>query len=103
MATFLCSCAVSASIRYGYYGGSRLLLGPGSSRLIKTTPLFVEQVEVINMYNSNNDDDHVLLYAFKEKPELSSQVNWTTSKFLVVAPYSRKVINPQLYLKDFLN
>ncbi|CAJ2675374.1 unnamed protein product [Trifolium pratense] len=81
---------VSASILYGFYGDSRLILGPSSSRLIKTSSLFVQQIEVINNYTTNDD---INLYAFTEKPELSSQINWTTSKFLVVEAYTRKGIS----------
>ncbi|WJX15947.1 hypothetical protein P8452_06038 [Trifolium repens] len=83
---------VSASLLYGFYGDSRLILGPSSSRLIKTSSLFVQQIEVTNNYiTTNNDDIH--LYAFNEKPELSSQINWTTSKILVVEAYTRKGIS----------
>ncbi|KAK2452610.1 RING/U-box superfamily protein [Trifolium repens] len=84
--------AFSASLLYGFYGDSRLILGPSSSRLIKTSSLFVQQIEVTNNYiTTNNDDIH--LYAFNEKPELSSQINWTTSKFLVVEAYTRKGVS----------
>lgn len=64
-----------------------MVLGPSSSRLMKASSVFVEKVEVSNEYGNNN----VMLYAFNEKPELSFQTNWTTSRFLVVAAYSRKV------------
>jgi hypothetical protein len=77
-----------------------LILGPSSSRLIKTSSLFVQQIEVTNNYiTTNNDDIH--LYAFNEKPELSSQINWTTSKFLVVEAYTRKVTNISFYFSQF--
>ncbi|XP_004499030.1 E3 ubiquitin-protein ligase APD2 isoform X2 [Cicer arietinum] len=96
LATLSIYFCVSASLLYGFYGDSRLILGPSSSRLIKTSSLFVKQIEVTNEYtnnNNNNDDDDVHLYGFNEKPELSSQINWTTSKFLLVEPYSRKGIS----------
>ncbi|XP_061343286.1 E3 ubiquitin-protein ligase APD2-like isoform X2 [Gastrolobium bilobum] len=73
---------------YGFYGDTRLVLGPSSSRLMKASSVFVEQVEVTNEYNNG-----VLLYAFNKKPELSSQTNWSASKFLVVGAYSRKGIS----------
>ncbi|MED6162899.1 hypothetical protein PIB30_074778 [Stylosanthes scabra] len=72
------------SVRYGYYGNSRLVLGPSSSRLVKTSSFFVEEVEVAS------DHNNLVLYAFNEKPELSFQTNWTTSRFLVVPAYTRK-------------
>ncbi|MED6217298.1 hypothetical protein PIB30_016284 [Stylosanthes scabra] len=75
---------VLVSIRYGYYGNSRLVLGPSSSRLMKTSSFFVEEVEV------TSDHNNLVLYAFNEKPELTSQTNWNTSRFLVVPAYSRK-------------
>ncbi|XP_061343285.1 E3 ubiquitin-protein ligase APD2-like isoform X1 [Gastrolobium bilobum] len=85
MTLYIC---VSASLLYGFYGDTRLVLGPSSSRLMKASSVFVEQVEVTNEYNNG-----VLLYAFNKKPELSSQTNWSASKFLVVGAYSRKGIS----------
>ncbi|XP_020981215.1 E3 ubiquitin-protein ligase APD1-like isoform X2 [Arachis duranensis] len=75
---------VLASIQYGYYGNSRLVLGPSSSRLMKTSSILVEKVEV------RNDHNNLVLYAFNQKPELISQTNWTTSRFLVVPRNTRK-------------
>ncbi|XP_020960976.1 uncharacterized protein LOC110263648 isoform X2 [Arachis ipaensis] len=75
---------VLASIQYGYYGNSRLVLGPSSSRLMKTSSVLVEKIEV------RNDHNNLVLYAFNEKPELISQTNWTTSRFLVVPRNTRK-------------
>ncbi|KAJ1375551.1 Zinc finger, RING-type [Sesbania bispinosa] len=80
--------AVSATLRYGYYGDSRILLGPASSRLVKASSVFVKQVEV-----SNKHDNQVILHAFNEKPELSSQINWTASNFFLVGAYQRKGIS----------
>lgn len=80
--------AVSASLMYGYYGDSRLLLGPSSSRLVKANSVLVDRIEVTSEYSND-----LLLYGFHEKPELSSQANWSTSKFLDVSAYSRKVTN----------
>ncbi|AES59366.2 ubiquitin-protein ligase, putative [Medicago truncatula] len=81
----------STSILYGFYGDARLILGPSSSRLIQSRSFFVDQIEVTNEYTNANNDIH--LYAFNEKPELNSEINWTTSKFLVVEAYSRKGIS----------
>jgi len=83
--------AVSTSLLYGFYGDAHLILGPSSSRLIQSRSFFVEQIEVTNEYTNTNNDIH--LYAFNEKPELNSEINWTTLKFLVVEAYSRKVGN----------
>ncbi|CAK8569468.1 unnamed protein product [Lathyrus sativus] len=90
LATLSIYFCVSASLLYGLYGDSRLILGPSSSRLVKTSSVFVEQIQVTNEYTDKN---HVHLYAFDKKPELSSQINWTTSKFLSVQAYSRKGIS----------
>lgn len=87
--SFWIAFAVSTSLLYGFYGDARLILGPSSSRLIQSRSLFVKQIEVTNEYTNTNNDIH--LYAFNEKPELNSEINWTTSKFLVVEAYSRKV------------
>ncbi|XP_028806905.1 uncharacterized protein LOC114761656 isoform X2 [Neltuma alba] len=76
---------VSVILRYGYFGDSRLALGPSSSRLVEAGSLFVKQIEVKDYYNSE-----VLVYAFDEKPEHTVLANWSASNFLVVAAYTRK-------------
>ncbi|XP_058722217.1 E3 ubiquitin-protein ligase APD3-like [Vicia villosa] len=91
LATLSIYFCVSVSLLYGFYGDSRLILGPSSSRLVKVTSVFVEQIQVSNEYTTSKN--HVHLYAFNEKPELSSQTNWTTSKFLSLQAYSRKGIS----------
>ncbi|GKV04529.1 hypothetical protein SLEP1_g16682 [Rubroshorea leprosula] len=75
----------SVSLRYGYYGDRRMVLGPSSSRLIRASSLFVEQVEA-------RDDERkgVLLYGFSEKPELSQETNWSASNYLIVGSQNRK-------------
>ncbi|OIV96373.1 hypothetical protein TanjilG_09800 [Lupinus angustifolius] len=78
----------SATLRYGHYGDSHLLLGPTSSRLIKTSSIFVKQIQVSNKFNNQ-----VTLHAFNQKPHLSSQTNWTSSNFYLVAPHSCKGIS----------
>ncbi|KAF8023190.1 hypothetical protein BT93_F0634 [Corymbia citriodora subsp. variegata] len=79
---------VSVSLRYGYYGDSRMVIGPSSSRLIKASSLFVDRVEV-------RDDDRkgVSVYGFSEKPQLSYETNWTVSNYLIVGSYNRKGFN----------
>ncbi|TKY75006.1 hypothetical protein E2542_SST03771 [Spatholobus suberectus] len=79
---------VSIALRYGYYGDSRILLGPASSRLIKANSVFVKQLQV-----SNKDNNQVILHTFDEKPELSSQTNWTVSNFFLVEAYKSKGIS----------
>lgn len=65
-----------------------MVLGPSSSRLVKASSLFVEQVQV-----REEDGKGVFLYSFTEKPELSSEANWSVSKYLIVGSYGRKVAN----------
>lgn len=79
--------AVSLSLRYGYYGNHHLVLGPNSSRLMKASSVFVEQIQVRGDANKG-----LLLYGFLEKPELSLETNWTTSNYLFVEAYGRQVI-----------
>lgn len=74
-------------LRYGYYGDSRMVVGPSSSRLMKASSVFVQQVEVRDYGNKKG----ALLYGFSEKPELIGETNWTASKFLTVTSYSAKV------------
>lgn len=75
------------SLRYGYYGNYRMVLGPTSSRLMKASSLFVKQIEV-----KESDKKGVLLYGFDEKPELNAERNWSISSHLIVGSYGRKVI-----------
>ncbi|KAH1244481.1 Death-associated inhibitor of apoptosis 1 [Glycine max] len=82
------SSLVSITLRYGYYGDSCILLGPASSRLMKTSSVFVKQLQV-----SNKDNNQVILHAFNEKPELSSQTNWTVSNLCLVEAYKSKGIS----------
>ncbi|XP_044474751.1 E3 ubiquitin-protein ligase APD2-like isoform X2 [Mangifera indica] len=76
---------VTVSLRYGYYGDCRMVLGPSASRLMKASSVFVKQVEV-----RDDDKKGVLLYGFCEKPELSFETNWSVSKVLIVGSYRRK-------------
>ncbi|ESW08726.1 hypothetical protein PHAVU_009G069600 [Phaseolus vulgaris] len=85
LAIWIC---VSATLRYGYYGDSLILLGPGSSRLIRTSSVFVKQLQV-----ASKDQNQVFLHAFSKKPELSSLTNWTASDFFLVEAYKSKGIS----------
>lgn len=63
-----------------------MVIGPSSSRLVKASSVFVRQVEVRDV-----DGKGVFLYSFSEKPELSFQSNWSSSSYLIIGSYSRKV------------
>ncbi|GLT58873.1 hypothetical protein SLA2020_317340 [Shorea laevis] len=76
---------VSISLRFGYYGDCRMVLGPNSSRLMKARPLFVELVEA-----RDEDRKGILLYGFSEKPELNRETNWSVSNYLIVGAYNQK-------------
>ncbi|OIS96271.1 PREDICTED: uncharacterized protein LOC109236240 [Nicotiana attenuata] len=80
----ICIC-VLLSIRYGLYGDCHMVLGPNSSRLLRVSSLFVKQVEV-----RDDDKTGVSIYGFSEKPELSVEAKWSSSRFVVVGSYSRK-------------
>ena len=67
-----------------------MVLGPNSSRLVKASSVFVEEVQVLD-----EDKKGVFLYSFSEKPELSSETNWSVSNYLIIGSYSHKVINPK--------
>ncbi|PSS17284.1 E3 ubiquitin-protein like [Actinidia chinensis var. chinensis] len=79
---------VSVILRYGYYGNFNMVLGPSSSRLFHTSSVFIKQVEV-----KDYDKKGVFLYGFSEKPELSSEKNWSVSNYVIVASYSKKVFS----------
>ncbi|KAJ6399976.1 hypothetical protein OIU84_015602 [Salix udensis] len=76
---------VSVILRYGYFGDSRMVLGPSSSRLMQASSVFVDRVEV-----RDEDKKGVLLHEFHEKPELSFETNWSVVDYMIVASYSRK-------------
>ena len=65
-----------------------MVLGPSSSRLVKMSSFFVQQVQL-----REEDGKGVFLYSFIEKPELSSEINWSVSKYLAVGSNGRKVEN----------
>ncbi|RWW17675.1 hypothetical protein GW17_00018385, partial [Ensete ventricosum] len=73
-------------LRYGYYGTNRLALGPNSSRMMTTSSLFVEQLQVKDEAGLG-----LLLYGFNDRPQLSSETNWTISSDIFVDTYSRQV------------
>ncbi|KAI3986990.1 hypothetical protein MKX01_039925 [Papaver californicum] len=82
----LTNCAVSVSFRYGVYRNSNLPLGPNSSRLIKASSIFVQQIQVKDDWKTG-----VSVYGFSEEPELSLKINcWNFSRFLHVRPYRRQ-------------
>lgn len=60
-------------------------IGPSSSRLMKASSVFVQQVEVRDV-----DKKVVSLYSFSEEPKLSHQANWSVSNYLIIGAYSRK-------------
>lgn len=76
---------MAISLSRGSYGKHRLVLGPNSSRMLKTSSLFVKQVQVKDKANQG-----ILLYGFKERPELSLETNWTVSKHLFVDSHDRR-------------
>ncbi|KAL5559136.1 hypothetical protein UlMin_035347 [Ulmus minor] len=76
---------VAVTVRYGYFGDCRMVLGPSSSRLVKANSLFIEEIEA-----RDDDKKGVSLHSFSEKPELSFETNWTVSDYLIVGSYSRK-------------
>ncbi|KAG6501504.1 E3 ubiquitin-protein ligase APD2-like isoform X1 [Zingiber officinale] len=82
---WLCGIAVALSLRYGYYGNHKLVLGRNTSRMIRTSSLFVKQLKA-----QGEAKQGVLLYGFNEKPQLSSENNWTLSNYLFVDAYDRK-------------
>lgn len=74
-----------------------MVLGPSSSRLVAASSVFVQQVQVTDNYSKG-----VFLYSFSEKPELSFETNWSSSNYLIIGSYSRKVANKKIeYLLDF--
>lgn len=62
-----------------------MVLGPSSSRLVKASSVFVETVLV-----RDEDKKGVFVHSFSEKPELSSETNWSASNYLIFRSYGRK-------------
>ncbi|WOK97499.1 hypothetical protein Cni_G06207 [Canna indica] len=77
--------AAALSLRYGYYADRQLVLGPNTSRMMQTSSLLVEQLQV-----KGKAKQGVLLYGFNEKPELSFEANWTISNNFFVDTYNRQ-------------
>ncbi|KAL8172049.1 hypothetical protein V2J09_023853 [Rumex salicifolius] len=69
----------------GYYGSTKMVLGPSSSRQLGVSPVFAKRVQVRDEAKKG-----VLVYGFDERPELSLETNWTVSKCLVVGSYSQQ-------------
>ena len=63
-----------------------MVLGPSASRLVKASSVFVETVLV-----RDEDKKGVFVHSFSEKPELSSETNWSVSNYLIFRSYGRKV------------
>ncbi|XP_043710829.1 E3 ubiquitin-protein ligase APD1-like isoform X2 [Telopea speciosissima] len=62
-----------------------MVLGPSSLRLLKTSSIFIEQIQVIDTAKKGS-----VLYGFQEKPELSLETNWNASKYLVIRSYRQQ-------------
>ncbi|KAK1300833.1 hypothetical protein QJS10_CPB13g00475 [Acorus calamus] len=73
---------VSVILRYGYYGDYQIVLGTNTSRLLKVSSVFVENIRVRDRVQQG-----ILLYGFLEKPELTEEVTWTVSNQLFVEEY----------------
>lgn len=70
-----------------------MVLGPSSSRLMKASSVFVEQIEV-----RDENGKGAIIYGFSEKPELSKEANWSASNYLMVGSYGRKVTLNYIYM-----
>ncbi|KAK8624278.1 hypothetical protein V6N13_065626 [Hibiscus sabdariffa] len=82
MALWIC---VSVLLRCGTFGDRLIVLGPSTCRLMKATSVFAERVEV-----RDESGKGALVYEFLDKPELSKEVNWSSSSFFVVELYGQK-------------
>ncbi|GMI89694.1 ABERRANT POLLEN DEVELOPMENT 3 [Hibiscus trionum] len=82
MALWIC---VSTLLRFGTYGDRPIVLGPNTSRLMKATSVFAQQVEV-----RDGSGKEALVYEFSDKPELSKEVNWSSSSYFIVGSYGQK-------------
>ncbi|KAM7278644.1 hypothetical protein ACFE04_005778 [Oxalis oulophora] len=71
--------------KFKFSGDSTMMLGPNSSRLFQSNPLFEEQIQV-----RDEAENGVLVYGFSEMPELNVRVNWSISDYMVVESYNRQ-------------
>lgn len=74
-------------IRYGYYADRRIVIGPGTSRLIEINSVFVKAIEV-----KGDPKQGLLLHGFKNMPDLTSETHLTVSNQLYLDGYGRKVL-----------
>ncbi|KAL4181165.1 hypothetical protein AMTRI_Chr12g269920 [Amborella trichopoda] len=79
---------VSLGLRYGCYSDCELVLGPNSSRLVQVSSFFVERIKL-----RDETAQGLLFFGFSVKPHLSTEINWTLTKDLVVDPYKRQGIS----------
>ncbi|KAJ4760067.1 RING/U-box superfamily protein [Rhynchospora pubera] len=82
---WICGIAVALSIRYGYYGDQRLVVGPSSSRLIEINPVLVKKIVV-----KGDPKQGLLLHGFKDMPDLNSETYLTESNQFYLDGYGRK-------------
>ncbi|KAJ0980257.1 hypothetical protein J5N97_008512 [Dioscorea zingiberensis] len=67
---------VALRLWYGNYGNNRLVLGPSSSRIVKTSSVFVKEINVKGKENKG-----LFLYGFSDRPELGSETNNSTTRY----------------------
>ncbi|XP_078180305.1 E3 ubiquitin-protein ligase APD2-like [Carex rostrata] len=83
---WICGIAVALIIiRYGYYADRRIVIGPGTSRLIEINSVLVKAIEV-----KGDPKQGLLLHGFKNMPGLTSETHLTVSNQLYLDGYGRK-------------
>ncbi|XP_021610880.1 E3 ubiquitin-protein ligase APD2 isoform X2 [Manihot esculenta] len=65
----------------GFYGSVNLLLGPNSSRLVKTNTLFVQSIKVQQL---DKPKPGPMLYEFHKSPPLDVEITWTETHNSIV-------------------
>ncbi|ONK75873.1 uncharacterized protein A4U43_C03F21480 [Asparagus officinalis] len=80
--------AVALALRHGCYGDRQMAVGPNSSRMVKASSVFVDEVRV-----EDEKQKGMLFYGFVKPPELSVDRNWTILKHLFVDSYSHEGVS----------
>ncbi|KAL3518062.1 hypothetical protein ACH5RR_020651 [Cinchona calisaya] len=71
----------------GFYGSSKIELGPYSSRLLVANPFFVQSIKVKELHESKH---RPVLYGFEELPPLDDKITWSEAHVAFIEPRNHR-------------
>ncbi|KAH7660776.1 putative E3 ubiquitin ligase protein [Dioscorea alata] len=81
--------AVALSLKYGKYGNYRLVLGSNSSRMVKTSSIFVKEIKAKGIPANKG----LFIYGFSNKPKLGLATNRSTRYSMFLDSYGHKKLS----------